>query len=283
MGVILWPLAVWILIPPSIPMIHVCVIRTQNPFGRMFIWCFEFLRLIHHHSIDRRTWWIFMVELNPKPRAYGQKYRKCSRRLKEKFMTGGVTLIVFAFWFVGFGRNQSWALRHQPNRCDWCVEPFVLCDSFKAIQTPDGSKSRHGRPRLLVSCGDVDHRGAFCVSNSMLWAFKTMVGQLTQDLGLTARSWLIMLFNWSYVLLAFIYLMEFIIVLMCAPIFTTHCRFVAVSIRLFWLFWWYWTSRLPANAALWFCLCSLPKRHRAAGHYHVGYLPNSILLPFVSA
>lgn len=219
LGVIMAGGGLGILIPPSIPMIMFAS-STQNSVGRMFIGALvpaliTIILLIAYVVIS--------CKLNPK-KAPLDKVPDVPKTTKEKFLTardGGLALLlivaVLGSIIMGIATpTESGAIG--------VVGAILLAIFFKRLK-PRMVRSAGIRAAALVSVAMWIIFGATVFSNfHLLMGVQSMVAGFTQDLGLPPMM-VILLFQVIMLLLGFI-IDEFIIVLMCAPIFTP----IAVSL-----------------------------------------------------
>ncbi|RDL45448.1 C4-dicarboxylate ABC transporter permease [Marinomonas piezotolerans] len=219
LGVIMAGGGLGILIPPSIPMIMFAS-STQNSVGRMFIGALvpaliTIILLIAYVVIS--------CKLNPK-KAPLDKMPDVPKTTKEKFLTardGGLALLlivaVLGSIIMGIATpTESGAIG--------VVGAILLAMFFKRLK-PRMVRSAGIRAAALVSVAMWIIFGATVFSNfHLLMGVQSMVAGFTQDLGLPPMM-VILLFQVIMLLLGFI-IDEFIIVLMCAPIFTP----IAVSL-----------------------------------------------------
>jgi len=219
LGVIMAGGGLGILIPPSIPMIMFAS-STQNSVGRMFIGALvpaliTIVLLIAYVVIS--------CKLNPK-KAPLDKVPEVPQTPKQKLLTlrdGGLSLLlivaVLGSIIMGIATpTESGAIG--------VVGAIILAIFFKRFK-PKMVQSAGLRAAVLVSVAMWIIFGATVFSNfHLLMGVQNMVAGFTEDLGLPPMM-VIVLFQIIMLLLGFI-IDEFIIVLMCAPIFTP----IAVSL-----------------------------------------------------
>ncbi|MBJ7551602.1 TRAP transporter large permease [Marinomonas ostreistagni] len=219
LGVIMAGGGLGILIPPSIPMIMFAS-STQNSVGRMFIGALvpaliTIILLIAYVVIS--------CKLNPK-KAPLDKVPEVPQTPKQKLLTmrdGGLSLLlivaVLGSIIMGIATpTESGAIG--------VVGAIILAIFFKRFK-PKMVQSAGLRAAVLVSVAMWIIFGATVFSNfHLLMGVQNMVAGFTEDLGLPPMM-VIVLFQVIMLLLGFI-IDEFIIVLMCAPIFTP----IAVSL-----------------------------------------------------
>ncbi|MCC4274253.1 TRAP transporter large permease [Marinomonas communis] len=219
LGVIMAGGGLGILIPPSIPMIMFAS-STQNSVGRMFIGALvpaliTIILLIAYVVIS--------CKLNPK-KAPLDKVPEVPQTPKQKLLTlrdGGLSLLlivaVLGSIIMGIATpTESGAIG--------VVGAIILAIFFKRFK-PKMVQSAGLRAAVLVSVAMWIIFGATVFSNfHLLMGVQNMVAGFTEDLGLPPMM-VIVLFQIIMLLLGFI-IDEFIIVLMCAPIFTP----IAVSL-----------------------------------------------------
>lgn len=219
LGVIMAGGGLGILIPPSIPMIMFAS-STQNSVGRMFIGALvpaliTIILLIAYVVIS--------CKLNPK-KAPLDKVPEVPQTPTQKLLTlrdGGLSLLlivaVLGSIIMGIATpTESGAIG--------VVGAIILAIFFKRFK-PKMVQSAGLRAAVLVSVAMWIIFGATVFSNfHLLMGVQNMVAGFTEDLGLPPMM-VIVLFQIIMLLLGFI-IDEFIIVLMCAPIFTP----IAVSL-----------------------------------------------------
>lgn len=219
LGVIMAGGGLGILIPPSIPMIMFAS-STQNSVGRMFIGALVPALITIVLLI---TYVVISCKLNPK-KAPLDKLPETPQTTKEKLITardGGLSLLlivaVLGSIIMGIATpTESGAIG--------VVGAVILAIFFKRFK-PKMVQSAGLRAAVLVSVAMWIIFGATVFSNfHLLMGVQSMVAGFTEDLGLPPMM-VILLFQVIMLLLGFI-IDEFIIVLMCAPIFTP----IAVSL-----------------------------------------------------
>ncbi|SBS30816.1 Sialic acid TRAP transporter permease protein SiaT [Marinomonas aquimarina] len=219
LGVIMAGGGLGILIPPSIPMIMFAS-STQNSVGRMFIGALVPALIT---IILLITYVVISCKLNPK-KAPLDKVPEVPQTTKQKLLTmrdGGLSLLlivaVLGSIIMGIATpTESGAIG--------VVGAIILAIFFKRFK-PKMVQSAGLRAAVLVSVAMWIIFGATVFSNfHLLMGVQNMVAGFTQDLGLPPMM-VIVLFQIIMLLLGFI-IDEFIIVLMCAPIFTP----IAVSL-----------------------------------------------------
>ncbi|MBM6550676.1 TRAP transporter large permease [Marinomonas ostreistagni] len=219
LGVIMAGGGLGILIPPSIPMIMFAS-STQNSVGRMFIGALVPALITIVLLI---TYVVISCKLNPK-KAPLDKLPETPQTTKEKLLTardGGLSLLlivaVLGSIIMGIATpTESGAIG--------VVGAVILAIFFKRFK-PKMVRSAGLRAAVLVSVAMWIIFGATVFSNfHLLMGVQSMVAGFTEDLGLPPMM-VILLFQVIMLLLGFI-IDEFIIVLMCAPIFTP----IAVSL-----------------------------------------------------
>ena len=219
LGVIMAGGGLGILIPPSIPMIMFAS-STQNSVGRMFIGALVPALIT---IILLITYVVISCKLNPK-KAPLDKVPEVPQTPKQKLLTlrdGGLSLLlivaVLGSIIMGIATpTESGAIG--------VVGAIILAIFFKRFK-PKMVQSAGLRAAVLVSVAMWIIFGATVFSNfHLLMGVQNMVAGFTEDLGLPPMM-VILLFQVIMLLLGFI-IDEFIIVLMCAPIFTP----IAVSL-----------------------------------------------------
>ncbi|AWY02256.1 C4-dicarboxylate ABC transporter permease [Marinomonas primoryensis] len=219
LGVIMAGGGLGILIPPSIPMIMFAS-STQNSVGRMFIGALipaliTIILLI--------TYVVISCKLNPS-RAPMDKIPEVPPTVKEKFMTARDGLLSLLLIVAVLGSIIMGIATPTESGAIGVVGAIVLAILFKRFK-PRMVQKAGMQAALLVSVAMWIIVGASVFSNfHLLMGVQNMVASFTQDLGLPPIM-VIMLFQLIMLLLGFI-IDEFIIVLMCAPIFTP----IAVSL-----------------------------------------------------
>jgi tripartite ATP-independent transporter DctM subunit len=219
LGVIMAGGGLGILIPPSIPMIMFAS-STQNSVGRMFIGALipaliTIILLIAYVVIS--------CKLNPN-RAPMDKIPEVQPTVKEKFMTARDGLLSLLLIVAVLGSIIMGIATPTESGAIGVVGAIVLAILFKRFK-PRMVQKAGMQAALLVSVAMWIIVGASVFSNfHLLMGVQNMVASFTQDLGLPPIM-VIMLFQIIMLLLGFI-IDEFIIVLMCAPIFTP----IAVSL-----------------------------------------------------
>ncbi|GAA0235803.1 TRAP transporter large permease [Marinomonas primoryensis] len=219
LGVIMAGGGLGILIPPSIPMIMFAS-STQNSVGRMFIGALipaliTIILLIAYVVIS--------CKLNPS-RAPMDKIPEVQPTVKEKIMTARDGLLSLLLIVAVLGSIIMGIATPTESGAIGVVGAIVLAILFKRFK-PRMVQKAGMQAALLVSVAMWIIVGASVFSNfHLLMGVQNMVASFTQDLGLPPIM-VIMLFQLIMLLLGFI-IDEFIIVLMCAPIFTP----IAVSL-----------------------------------------------------
>ncbi|WP_198666565.1 TRAP transporter large permease [Marinomonas shanghaiensis] len=219
LGVIMAGGGLGILIPPSIPMIMFAS-STQNSVGRMFIGALipaliTIILLIAYVVIS--------CKLNPK-RAPMDIAPKVQPTPKEKFLTARDGLLSLLLIVAVLGSIIMGIATPTESGAIGVVGAIILAIFFKRFK-PRMVQKAGMQAALLVSVAMWIIVGASVFSNfHLLMGVQNMVAGFTQDLGLPPIV-VIMLFQLIMLLLGFI-IDEFIIVLMCAPIFTP----IAVSL-----------------------------------------------------
>jgi tripartite ATP-independent transporter DctM subunit len=219
LGVIMAGGGLGILIPPSIPMIMFAS-STQNSVGRMFIGALipaliTIILLIGYVVIS--------CKLNPK-RAPMDVVPEVQPTPKEKFLTARDGLLSLLLIVAVLGSIIMGIATPTESGAIGVVGAIVLAIFFKRFK-PRMVQKAGMQAALLVSVAMWIIVGASVFSNfHLLMGVQNMVAGFTQDLGLPPIV-VIMLFQLIMLLLGFI-IDEFIIVLMCAPIFTP----IAVSL-----------------------------------------------------
>ena len=219
LGVIMAGGGLGILIPPSIPMIMFAS-ATQNSVGRMFIGALVPAAI---SIVCLITYVVITCKLNPK-KAPLDPPPEVAPTVKEKLLTardGGLALLlivaVLGSIIMGIATpTESGAIG--------VVGAILLAIFFKRFKVRM-VKNAGMQAAMLVSIAMWIIFGATVFSNfHLLMGVQNMVASFTQDLGLPPMMVIIM-FQIIMLLLGFI-IDEFIIVLMCAPIFTP----IAVSL-----------------------------------------------------
>ena len=219
LGVIMAGGGLGILIPPSIPMIMFAS-STQNSVGRMFIGALipaliTIILLIAYVVIS--------CKLNPK-RAPMDVVPEVQPTPKEKFLTARDGILSLLLIVAVLGSIIMGIATPTESGAIGVVGAIVLAIFFKRFK-PRMVQKAGMQAALLVSVAMWIIVGASVFSNfHLLMGVQNMVAGFTQDLGLPPIV-VIMLFQLIMLLLGFI-IDEFIIVLMCAPIFTP----IAVSL-----------------------------------------------------
>ncbi|MBR7888158.1 TRAP transporter large permease subunit [Marinomonas sp. A79] len=213
LGVIMAGGGLGILIPPSIPMIMFAS-STQNSVGRMFIGALipaliTIILLI--------TYVVISCKLNPK-RAPLDPVPEVLPTVKEKFLTARDGLLSLLLIVAVLGSIIMGIATPTESGAIGVVGAIVLAILFKRFK-PRMVQKAGMQAALLVSVAMWIIVGASVFSNfHLLMGVQNMVAGFTQDLGLPPIV-IIMLFQLIMLLLGFI-IDEFIIVLICAPIFT---------------------------------------------------------------
>lgn len=213
LGVIMAGGGLGILIPPSIPMIMFAS-STQNSVGRMFIGALipaliTIILLI--------TYVVISCKLNPK-RAPLDPVPEVLPTVKEKFLTARDGLLSLLLIVAVLGSIIMGIATPTESGAIGVVGAIVLAIVFKRFK-PRMVQKAGMQAALLVSVAMWIIVGASVFSNfHLLMGVQNMVAGFTQDLGLPPIV-IIMLFQLIMLLLGFI-IDEFIIVLICAPIFT---------------------------------------------------------------
>lgn len=219
LGVIMAGGGLGILIPPSIPMIMFAS-STQNSVGRMFIGALIPAAIT---IVLLVAYVVISCKLNPNRAPLDTTIEK-TMTPKEKFLTardGGLSLLlivaVLGSIIMGIATpTESGAIG--------VAGAILLAIFFKRFK-PKMVQSAGIRAAVLVSVAMWIIFGATVFSNfHLLMGVQGMVAGFTQDLGMPPMM-VIVLFQVIMLLLGFI-IDEFIIVLMCAPIFTP----IAVSL-----------------------------------------------------
>jgi tripartite ATP-independent transporter DctM subunit len=219
LGVIMAGGGLGILIPPSIPMIMFAS-STQNSVGRMFIGALIPALITIVLLI---TYVVISCKLNPS-RAPMDKIPEVPPTIKEKFMTARDGLLSLLLIVAVLGSIIMGIATPTESGAIGVVGAIVLAILFKRFK-PRMVQKAGMQAALLVSVAMWIIVGASVFSNfHLLMGVQNMVASFTQDLGLPPIM-VIMLFQLIMLLLGFI-IDEFIIVLMCAPIFTP----IAVSL-----------------------------------------------------
>jgi tripartite ATP-independent transporter DctM subunit len=219
LGVIMAGGGLGILIPPSIPMIMFAS-STQNSVGRMFIGALIPALITIVLLI---TYVVISCKLNPS-RAPMDKIPEVPPTVKEKFMTARDGLLSLLLIVAVLGSIIMGIATPTESGAIGVVGAIVLAILFKRFK-PRMVQKAGMQAALLVSVAMWIIVGASVFSNfHLLMGVQNMVASFTQDLGLPPIM-VIMLFQLIMLLLGFI-IDEFIIVLMCAPIFTP----IAVSL-----------------------------------------------------
>ncbi|MCB5162392.1 TRAP transporter large permease [Marinomonas algarum] len=213
LGVIMAGGGLGILIPPSIPMIMFAS-STQNSVGRMFIGALvpaliTIVLLIAYVVIS--------CKLNPK-RAPLDAVPDVLPTAKEKLLTARDGLLSLLLIVAVLGSIIMGIATPTESGAIGVVGAIVLAILFKRFK-PRMVQKAGMQAALLVSVALWIIVGASVFSNfHLLMGVQNMVAGFTQDLGLPPIV-IIMLFQLIMLLLGFI-IDEFIIVLICAPIFT---------------------------------------------------------------
>lgn len=219
LGVIMAGGGLGILIPPSIPMIMFAS-STQNSVGRMFIGALipaliTIVLLIAYVVIS--------CKMNPS-RAPMDEVPETPPTPKEKFLTARDGLLSLLLIVAVLGSIILGIATPTESGAIGVVGAIVLAILFKRFK-PRMVQKAGMQAALLVSVAMWIIFGASVFSNfHLLMGVQGMVAGFTQDLGLPPIV-VIMMFQLIMLLLGFI-IDEFIIVLMCAPIFTP----IAVSL-----------------------------------------------------
>ncbi|TYL49331.1 TRAP transporter large permease subunit [Marinomonas sp. IMCC 4694] len=219
LGVIMAGGGLGILIPPSIPMIMFAS-STQNSVGRMFIGALIPALITIVLLI---TYVVISCKLNPK-RAPLDPVPDVLPTTKEKLLTARDGLLSLLLIIAVLGSIIMGIATPTESGAIGVVGAIVLAIMFKRFK-PRMVQKAGMQAALLVSVAMWIIVGASVFSNfHLLMGVQNMVAGFTQDLGLPPIV-VIMLFQLIMLLLGFI-IDEFIIVLMCAPIFTP----IAVSL-----------------------------------------------------
>ncbi|SBS24801.1 Sialic acid TRAP transporter permease protein SiaT [Marinomonas spartinae] len=219
LGVIMAGGGLGILIPPSIPMIMFAS-STQNSVGRMFIGALipaliTIVLLIAYVVIS--------CKLNPQ-RAPLDVAPDNPPTTKEKFLTARDGLLSLLLIIAVLGSIIMGIATPTESGAIGVVGAMILAILFKRFK-PRMVQKAGMQAALLVSVAMWIIFGASVFSNfHLLMGVQSMVAGFTQDLGWPPIV-VIMMFQVIMLLLGFI-IDEFIIVLMCAPIFTP----IAVSL-----------------------------------------------------
>lgn len=219
LGVIMAGGGLGILIPPSIPMIMFAS-STQNSVGRMFIGALipaliTIVLLIAYVVIS--------CKMNPS-RAPMDEVPETPPTPKEKFLTARDGLLSLLLIVAVLGSIILGIATPTESGAIGVVGAIVLAILFKRFK-PRMVQKAGMQAAILVSVAMWIIFGASVFSNfHLLMGVQSMVAGFTQDLGWPPIV-VIMMFQVIMLLLGFI-IDEFIIVLMCAPIFTP----IAVSL-----------------------------------------------------
>lgn len=219
LGVIMAGGGLGILIPPSIPMIMFAS-ATQNSVGRMFIAAL-FPALIT--IVLLIAYVIITCKLNPK-KAPLDPIPETPITFKEKWFTARDGLLSLLLIVAVLGSIILGIATPTESGAIGVVGAIILAMVFKRFKLRMVQKAGM-QAALLVSVAMWIIFGATVFSNfHLLMGVQNMVAGFTQDLGLSPIM-VIIFFQLIMLLLGFI-IDEFIIVLMCAPIFTP----IAVSL-----------------------------------------------------
>ncbi len=213
LGVIMAGGGLGILIPPSIPMIMFAS-ATQNSVGRMFIAALVPALMAVTVMI---LYVIISCKLNPQ-RAPLDLAQQAKMTPKEKFRTGRDGLFSILLIVAVLGSIITGIATPTESGAIGVVGALVLAVLFKRFK-PAMFKAAGFETTVLVSVAMWIIFGASVFSNfHLLMGVQDMVASFTQDLGLPPLA-VIILFQVIMLLLGFI-IDEFIIVLICAPLFT---------------------------------------------------------------
>lgn len=219
LGVIMAGGGLGILIPPSIPMIMFAS-ATQNSVGRMFIAALVPAAII---IVLLVAYVVISCKLDHS-KAPLDKVPDVAPTTKEKWFTARDGLLSLILIFVVLGSIIMGIATPTESGAIGVVGAILLAMFFKRLK-PRMVKNAGMQAALLVSVAMWIIFGASVFSNfHLLMGVQNMVAGFTQDLGLSPIMVIIM-FQLIMLLLGFI-IDEFIIVLMCAPIFTP----IAVSL-----------------------------------------------------
>ena len=219
LGVIMAGGGLGILIPPSIPMIMFAS-STQNSVGRMFIGALIPALIT---IILLVAYVIISCKLNPN-RAPLDPPPEVAPTPKEKFLTARDGLLSLLLIVAVLGSIIMGIATSTESGAIGVVGALVLAILFKRFK-PRMVQKAGMQAVFLVSIAMWIIFGASVFSNfHLLMGVQSMVAGFTQELGLPPIV-IIMMFQLIMLLLGFI-IDEFIIVLMCAPIFTP----IAVSL-----------------------------------------------------
>lgn len=219
LGVIMAGGGLGILIPPSIPMIMFAS-ATQNSVGRMFIAALVPAAII---IVLLVAYVVISCKLDHN-KAPLDKVPDVAPTTKEKWFTARDGLLSLILIFVVLGSIIMGIATPTESGAIGVVGAILLAMFFKRLK-PRMVKNAGMQAALLVSVAMWIIFGASVFSNfHLLMGVQNMVAGFTQDLGLSPIMVIIM-FQLIMLLLGFI-IDEFIIVLMCAPIFTP----IAVSL-----------------------------------------------------
>ncbi|ADZ89334.1 TRAP transporter large permease [Marinomonas mediterranea] len=219
LGVIMAGGGLGILIPPSIPMIMFAS-STQNSVGRMFIAALVPALITIVLLI---TYIVISCKLNPK-KAPLDVVPETPPTTKEKLLVGRDGLLSLVLIVAVLGSIIMGIATPTESGAIGVVGAILLAILFKRFK-PRMVQKAGFQAALLVSVAMWIIFGATVFSNfHLLMGVQNMVASFTQDLGLPPIMVIIM-FQIIMLLLGFI-IDEFIIVLMCAPIFTP----IAVSL-----------------------------------------------------
>jgi len=219
LGVIMAGGGLGILIPPSIPMIMFAS-ATQNSVGRMFIAALVPAAII---IVLLVAYVVISCKLDHN-KAPLDKVPDVAPTTKEKWFTARDGILSLILIFVVLGSIIMGIATPTESGAIGVVGAILLAMFFKRLK-PRMVKNAGMQAALLVSVAMWIIFGASVFSNfHLLMGVQNMVASFTQDLGLSPIMVIIM-FQLIMLLLGFI-IDEFIIVLMCAPIFTP----IAVSL-----------------------------------------------------
>jgi len=219
LGVIMAGGGLGILIPPSIPMIMFAS-STQNSVGRMFIAALAPALLAVTLLI---LYVVISCKLNPKKAPLDQEQHQ-QQDPKEKFRTARDGLFSILLIVAVLGSIITGIATPTESGAIGVVGAMLLAILFKRFK-PAIVQSAGFETAVLVSVAMWIIFGASVFSNfHLLMGVQNMVADFTADLGLPPIG-IIIMFQVIMLLLGFI-IDEFIIVLMCAPLFTP----IAVSL-----------------------------------------------------
>jgi len=219
LGVIMAGGGLGILIPPSIPMIMFAS-ATQNSVGRMFIAALVPALIA---IISLIAYVVISCKLNPQ-RAPLDVAPDIPVTPQEKFRTARDGLFSILLIFAVLGSIISGIATPTESGAIGVMGALLLAFLFKRLK-PSLFKMAGFETAVLVSVAMWIIFGASVFSNfHLLMGVQEMVARFTADLGLPPIG-VIILFQVIMLLLGFI-IDEFIIVLMCAPLFTP----IAVSL-----------------------------------------------------